>query len=442
MESTTTSQKVSPRLSTPATGRLRRSTPDWPRFDSALRTDPAIVSNDAPSEFSHLAGLGTGRRIALLAVHHVEVGGVTYTGGAEKYIRTVLKALLASGAEVHVGYSGTSIYGDLLDRACPRTLTVERTNWLDESLSGDARLSWRVVRERRRWLRSCGADTVFIVQQAGGGAFGASIVAARSLGMRTVMSVRQQPEPLPRSNGVIPRLWQRRLAWRRKLPAHCCDSIIFNSARVADEYAFNYNWPARHFQVIPNGERASHLLRPYCGPPRNIAAVGRVSHAKGADTLLEAFALFAPDYPFTKLAYYGDGGFITHLRQKAEELNVPSRVSFQGYRRWRESIFPFIDICVQLSRRESMSNSILEAMAYGIPCVASNVGGMPELIEDGVTGILVPPDDSAAAASAIRRLLADPPLASAMGRASVLQVKHRFNLDAVMKRTVRAILGS
>jgi len=442
METTTTKSREPSPPGTIRSGRQRRFSIDWPRFETGLRTGAALRSDDSPSEFEHLAGIGTGRRVVLLAVHHVEVGGVTYTGGAEKYIRTTLKALLASGAEVHVGYSGTSIYGDLLDRACPKTLTVERTNWLDESLSGDARLNWRVIRNRRRWLRSCGADTVFIVQQAGGGAFGASILAARSLGMRTVMSVRQQPEPLPESAGIFPGLWQRRLAWRGKLPAHCCDAIVFNSARVADEYAFNYNWPARHFHVIPNGERASHLLRPYCGPPRNIAAVGRVSHAKGADTLLEAFALLARDFPFTKLAYYGDGGFINHLRQKADELHIGSRVSFLGYRRWRESIFPFIDICVQLSRRESMSNSVLEAMAYGIPCVASSVGGMPELIEDGVTGMLVPPDDPRAAAATIRRLLADPPLASAMGRAAVLQVKHRFNLDEVMRRTVRAILGA
>lgn len=440
MSSTST---ILPEQSSPAAKRLDRFRlpPEWPRPAGSLRSEGAGLSEDAPSEFQHLAGLGEGRRIALLAVHHVEVGGVTYTGGAEKYIRTVLKALLASGARVHVGYSGTSIYADLLERSCPQSLTVERTNWLDESLSGDARLKWSVIRQRRRWLRSCGADTAFIIQQAGGGAFGASILAAKSLGLRTVMSVRQQPEPVPQPSGSTFALWRRRLVWRRKLPAHCCDAIIFNSARVAEDYAFACRWPKRRFQIIPNGERASHLLRPYCGPPRNIAAVGRVSHAKGADTLLESFALLAREHPSIKLTYYGDGAFIPHLRQKADTMNIASRVSFLGYRRWRESIFPFVDICVHLSRRESMSNSVLEAMAFGIPSVVSNVGGMPELIEDGVTGLLVPPDNPNAAASAIRRLLTDPPLANAMGRAAILHVKHRFNLDAVMRRTIRAILG-
>src|SRR5207247_457890 len=148
---------------------------------------------------------------------------------------------------------------------------------------------------------------------------------------------RQQPEPLPEQgpSGTLG-LWRRRLVWRRKIPAHCCDAIIFNSNRVSESYAFHYGWPARHFHVIPNGERACNLLRPYCGPAQTIAAVGRVSEAKGADTLMESFSLLAKKHPSIKLTYYGDGSLIPRLKDRAAAFGVAARVSFAGYRRWPE----------------------------------------------------------------------------------------------------------
>src|SRR5262245_43644421 len=103
-------------------------------------------------------GAGRGRCVAILAVHHVRVDGQTLTGGAEKYIQMVIRALLRSGARVHVGYSGDSIYDEILAESGPARLSVENTGWLDARLSGDRRLSPRLLRQRRRWLRACGAD--------------------------------------------------------------------------------------------------------------------------------------------------------------------------------------------------------------------------------------------------------------------------------------------
>ncbi|MBI5763505.1 MAG: glycosyltransferase family 4 protein [Planctomycetes bacterium] len=376
--------------------------------------------------------LAAGRRVTVLAVHHIDVGGIVYCGGAEKYTRTVIRALLECGARVHVGYSGNSIYDDLLDCAHPRQLTVERTNWIDVNLSGDARLHLRTMLQRRRWLRSTRADTVFVVQQAGGGAFGASILAARSVGMRVIVSARQQPLAIPDGS---PRLY-----WRRRLPAMAASAILFNSRRVADAYAADYRWPAEKFHVIPNGERADHPPREI-SHPRRILCVGRVTEAKGADVLLAAFERLAPRFADARLIFVGDGPDMKALRARATAQGLASRVRFAGHQRDRDAFFAEADLCVQLSRRESMSNSVLEAMARGLPCVVTDVGGMTELVVDGQTGFVVSPGDALAATGAIQRLLENADLCRRMGRAAQARVRERFDLGDVMRRTVRAILG-
>ena len=440
-----------------------------PRHTPALDIRSAPLLRAPDDDLALLAGLGVGRRVVLLAVHHIHADGHIYTGGAEKYILTALRALLASGARVHVGYSGTSIYHDLLESASPRRLTVERTNWIDEALSGDARLHWKTILARRRWLRACRADSAFFIQQAGGGAFGASIVAAKSLGLRTVVCVRQLPQPIPHAEPTArpgwipsPQLWRRRLLWRRRIPAWASDAILFNSQRVADEYAGAYSWPAGRFHVIPNGEWPRDgaavagasapsgtanidRIKERTGAPRGyireMATVGRVTHAKGADTVLDAFALVAAEDPRVRLTYFGDGPLIPELRQKAERLGLAHRVRFAGYQADHESIYGGVDLYLQLSRRESMSNSVLEAMARGIPCIVSDVGGLPETVVDGQTGFVVTPDDPAAAARAMRRLIEDPSMAARMGAAGAARVRERFDIRRVMLETVKTVLG-
>lgn len=377
--------------------------------------------------------LAAGRRVTVLAAHHVEVGGIVYRGGAEKYTRMIIRALLECGARVHVGYSGTSIYDDLLDCAHPRQLTVERTNWIDANLSGDARLHLRTIFARRRWLRSTRADSVFVVQQAGGGAFGASILAARSLGMRVVVSARQQPMAIAEGS--------RRLHWRRRIPAMAAGAIIFNSRKVADAYGAEYGWPAEKFHVIPNGERVDYPPREIAHP-RRILCVGRVTEAKGADVLLAAFERIAPRFADARLIFVGDGPDVPALRARAAASGLDGRVRFAGHLRDRDAFFGEADICVQLSRRESMSNSVLEAMARGLPCVVTDVGGMTELVVDGQTGFVVSPGDSLAATGAIQRLLESADLCRRMGRSAQARVRERFDLGDVMGRSIRAILGN
>jgi glycosyltransferase involved in cell wall biosynthesis len=389
-----------------------------------------------------------GRRVVLLAVHHVQVDGRTYTGGAEKYIQTVVRSLLEAGARVHVGYSGTSIYHELLEAHHPKQLTVEHTGWLDAALSGDSRLRLSKMLDRRRWLRASRADTVFAVQQAGGGAFAASLVAARSLGVRVVASLRQSPEPLPAARsksrfGIIkvPGLWRQRLIWRKRLPAKMCHALIYNSRTVAHAYEAIYGFPVSRRHVIFNGENRDAAMAPSHRLPVRIASVGRVTEAKGADVLLDAFSIVARRHPEAKLTYFGDGELIPRLTSRAAERGLGQRVSFAGYVPSRSEIFGSIDICVQPSRRESMSNSVIEAMARGIPCVVADVGGMRETIVDGESGFVVPREDAPACADAICRLMADRERYANFSRAASARAKKEFDLRVLMRKTVKVILG-
>jgi len=415
---------------------------------SSILPDESPSATAGPKRPDPSVRSAAGRRVAVLAVHYVRVGDADYRGGAEKYILQVLTALLDAGAAVRVGYSGTSIYDDLLARTEPTRLLVERTDWLNDALSGDARLNLATIRDRRRWLAASGADTVLAVQQAGGGAFGASLVAARTLGLRVVSSVRQLPGELPppsgkRWLGVVPspQWWRQRLIWRRRLPAWCCDAIIFNSRRVADRYAQAYGWPRRRFRIIPNGEPSPARLRAADRPPRHIAAIGRVTAAKGADAVLDAFALVAERHPDARLTYFGDGPLIPVLRSRAAGLGLGDRVVFAGYRDDRESIYRDVDLCVQASRRESLSNSVVEALARGIPCIVTDVGGLPEAVIHDQNGLIVPPDRPETLAAALSRLLSDSQTFARFSRAAAILARERFDLRRVMRETVETVLG-
>lgn len=388
-----------------------------------------------------------GRRVVIVAVHHVCVDGVTFTGGAEKYIQTVIPALIDAGARVHVGYSGSSIYNELLEAYHPNQLTVERTDWLDDVLSGDRRLSLRKVFDRMRWFRATHADTALFVQQASGSAYCASVLAARTAGLRVVSTLRQPPTPIAaaesrRIGGVLPRpgLWRRRVVWRHRFPAWLSHALIYNSERVAEAYEREYAFAEQKRRVILNGARvaAGPAVRP---TTHRIAAVGRVTEAKGADLLLKAFHRASREDQELELTYYGDGPLVDTLKRRAAEQGLNGRLRLAGFVADRESIYTNVDIYVHASRRESMSNSVIEALAQRIPCVVTDVGGMREAVIHGECGLVVPPEDADALAAAILQLRRDRSLYDRCAEGAGARAASLFDERVNMEHTVRAILA-
>ena len=134
----------------------------------------------------------------------------------------------------------------------------------------------------------------------------------------------------------------------------------------------------------------------------------------------------------------GEGSRLDALTQQVRDLGLERSVIFTGRRDDVPAVTTSLDVAVLPSYREAQGLTILEAMALSRPVVASNVGGIPEMIEDGRTGLLVPPHDSTALADAILRLLRDHPLADTLARAGHDMVHDRFCVE-LMVRSVEAI---
>src|SRR5205085_11165012 len=139
----------------------------------------------------------------------------------------------------------------------------------------------------------------------------------------------------------------------------------------------------------------------------------------------------------------GDGPLWAELEELAGSLGLGGAVLFAGYRPNPERYLAAMDVFVLPSRAEAMPLVIPEAWAAGRPVVATRVGGIPELIEDGKTGLLVEPGDVGGLAVRLRQLLADPPLARALGRAGRESARAKYDVTAMAgayDRTYRELL--
>ncbi|HEV8488510.1 MAG TPA: glycosyltransferase [Candidatus Limnocylindrales bacterium] len=164
-----------------------------------------------------------------------------------------------------------------------------------------------------------------------------------------------------------------------------------------------------------------------------VGVVARLEPEKGHPTLIEAWPLVLRSVPDAYLLVVGEGSRREELERQVRELRIAHRVVFTGRRDDVPGVTAALDVAVLPSYREAQGLTILEAMALSRPVVASNVGGIPEMIEDGVTGLLVPPGDPVALAAAIVRLLEDHSLADTLGRAGHDLVHDRFCIELMVK---------
>ena len=171
--------------------------------------------------------------------------------------------------------------------------------------------------------------------------------------------------------------------------------------------------------LIPNGIPLAAIEQERaCGPrrPRSVLFVGRLEPMKGVDTLLRAFARLPAE---ASLRIVGEGSLRDELERLAGELRLGDRVTFTGRLTGVHVLREYAnaEIFCGLSRSEALGNVFLEAQASGCAVVATRVGGIPDAVQDGETGLLVPPDDVDAAADALRMLLGDAALRVRLGEA-------------------------
>lgn len=163
-----------------------------------------------------------------------------------------------------------------------------------------------------------------------------------------------------------------------------------------------------------------------------VGVVARLEPEKGHPTLLEAWPAVLAAVPEAHLLIVGEGSQCDALKAHAAALGLARSVTFTGRRDDVPAVTAALDVAVLPSYREAQGLSILEAMALSRPVVASAVGGIPEMIEDGVTGLLVPPHDPDALSAAIVRLLRDHPFADTIARAARDQIHDRFCVELMV----------
>lgn len=205
--------------------------------------------------------------------------------------------------------------------------------------------------------------------------------------------------------------------------------------------------------TIPNAVDLRRHVAADAGAARNefgfhpdqpvVGVVGRLSPEKGHTYFVEAMAEIVRSLPRAVGLIVGDGPQEGRLRAQTAALGLENVVRFAGYRRDMDRIYSAIDALVLPSIQEGLPNVVLEAMASGRPVVASRVGGVPEVVDDGATGSLVPPGDSHALAQAIVSLLEDPARREAMGAAARQRIEHAFSARSRAERILslyRAVL--
>jgi glycosyltransferase involved in cell wall biosynthesis len=228
-----------------------------------------------------------------------------------------------------------------------------------------------------------------------------------------------------------------------KLPFLCAillaaDRVVCVSSAIARRCTARAPWLARRLVVIPNG--VDDRFRPGLPGPHGAARNGRLtvtcvanfhSPLKGHEHLLRAFGLLEED---ARLWLVGDGPFLAGMRRLAGDLELGDRVTFWGARPDVPRLLAESDVFVLPSLSEGCPNALLEAMATGLPVVATGVDGVREIVEDRSSGLLVPAGDPEAIRDAIRELARDEPLCRMLGANALRRVDESFRAETTAGR--------
>jgi glycosyltransferase involved in cell wall biosynthesis len=189
-----------------------------------------------------------------------------------------------------------------------------------------------------------------------------------------------------------------------------------------------------HVDAAPAADLHADLWLPHGSPiVGNVAAL--VPH-KGQRHLIEAAAIVVTRVPDARFVIAGEGELRPVLERQIKEHHLEKHVFLAGFRPDILSVHKGFDIFVMSSVTEGLGTSLLDAMACGKPIVATTAGGMPEVVEDGATGLLVPPRDHQAMAAAIVKLLTRPDRRARMGAAGLARVRARFSVERMVQDTL------
>lgn len=220
-----------------------------------------------------------------------------------------------------------------------------------------------------------------------------------------------------------------------------CDAVIAVSERDRSRMVREVKMPSRRVRLIPNGIRDAgggdgRRIRREFGIADGVPVLVQTAvlrPEKAIEVALNAMALLIRRHPDARLMVVGPGD-PSELAELARQLKITHAVTFTGSRSDVPDLLAAADVGLLTSDREGMPLAVLEYMAAGLPVVATNVGGLPEVVLDGSTGFLVPRRDSASLSGRITELLDDPGLARSMGQRGRERQRAQFSCETMVRR--------
>jgi glycosyltransferase involved in cell wall biosynthesis len=372
----------------------------------------------------------TGYRVALF-VNSIAIGGV------EEHVRQIATGFAERGLEVVLVCPESEEISSLADACTAVGVHVERlTLSLQMGASGTFTRLSRLV----RLLRAAKIDVLhlhLIGYTGGRWAVLAGKLAAVPALICTVHLAPSRPE-------------SRRVQLERRIINLLVDRFIAVSRFTQQLQVRHLHQSARKTVVIPNAvelkryrdlpAESRDAVRRKQGIPSDAAVIGcvaRLSEGKGLNYLVDAMPDIVERVPHAHALLVGDGPLRADLERHATERGVRDRVHFAGYHQDIPAWLAAMDVFVLPSLSEALPLSILEAMAAGLPVVATAVGGIPEVVEDGVNGRLIPVKDARALATAVVDVLSNPALAEQLGLAG--RTRAKLYSDTVLMERLLAL---
>jgi glycosyltransferase involved in cell wall biosynthesis len=351
----------------------------------------------------------------LLVVDSLEVGG------AERHVVGLAVALRRKGHEVAVACSASGELSDPLDGA-----NVPVRPLLDQLVK--RRVSVVYARGLRRLVRERRFDLVHAHVYASAAA---SALATVGTGVPLVVTEHTEGAWQGRLARLVSRFIYRRA--RR---------VIAVSSSIRGRLIGRDRVPPEKISVIPNAvipapdtslDASGTLPDEWYGEPL-IGTVARLQPEKGVANFLKAAARASVSCPSARFLVVGDGPLREELLRLADRLGLRERVRFLGHRADARALIGLLDVIVVPSLTEGTPLIVLEAMAAGVPLVASAVGGVPDQVRHGKEGLLIPPGDATALGDALLELLQDPDRAHRLGEAGRRRADSVFSHAAMVRK--------
>jgi len=260
------------------------------------------------------------------------------------------------------------------------------------------------------------------------------VPAARLAGVKAIVSSRRDLAHFDWYQG-------KRRAWLRRIQ-NLSGMVVANATPIRDALIAEDGFAPEKLRVIHNGVdiekfhtgRDRDRLFPGVGDGNLVVLVGNMhTDVKGHPWLIASVPAVIRECPSTRFVLVGDGEQRAVFEQQVAKLGIERNFLFLGRRSDVPEILACCDAAVLPSRAEGLPNAVLEYMAAGLPVIVSRVGGNVELVEDGVTGLVVPPEDSASLSAALLKLLVDPVLARRLARNGHEFVIRNFSFERLVR---------